>query len=670
MPQEDRSRSSQADLVRKVPEVPAFSIKYMDLQSSPEDDFYSYSVGNWLRNHPVPADKAAWGAFDELLERNNYLLREILENCASNETKEDTGSQMLGRFYESAMNTDIIENLKFGPIAKFMEKIDKISTAEELIVTVSGLHSTGIPALFHPYSDSDKKNSSIYAMYLDQGGLSLPDREYYLSENFKIIREQYVQHLKKMFMFFGASEIDAQSYSKIIISLETEIAKFNRSQADLRDAEKNYNRVEMAEIAKRFPDLHLKEYFGSVGLSEVGYVVIGQPEFFESLQKLLLDRPIEEWKVYLRWAVLNSSAPFLHSAVEQEHFDFYNKKLLGQQEPEPRWKLAISAIDGSVGEALGELYVKKYFGEEAKKRMAEMIKDISEVFREKLKKLAWMSEDTRELALKKFNRFRTKIGHPEKFRDYSSIVVKEDDYLGNLLRSAEFEFNRQIARVGRPIDRNEWYMSPPTVNAYFSPTDNEIVFPAGILQPPFFDVSMDDAVNYGAIGGVISHEITHGYDDQGRKFDADGNLNDWWNRSDGEEFNSRAKKVVDLFSSIEVLPGIHINGQLTLGENIADFGGVSCAYEALQRKLERNPELRTDIDGLSPEQRFFISWAQVWRQNIRDPELKRRITIDPHAPDRYRALLPAQNHPGFDLAFRQRATKNGREKETEKISIW
>ena len=649
-----------------IPGTPAFSAGFMDKSADPVSDFYHYAAGNWLKTRSIPEDKSTWGAFDELLERNNALLRSILEACIP-VSSDKTVEGMLGRFYQSALDTQTIENRKFEPIRGLIERIDKIDTIDSMIETVSLLHRTGIPSFFHVYSDPDKKESSRYALYIDQAGLSLPDREYYLSDDFSGIRTQYLRHMANMFSLMGSDGNEAGKNAETVLALETLIAKFSRPQADLRDAERNYNRYRVDDLAFKFGKIGLGKYLTYIQIPDVENIVIGQPEFMKSLQDIVSSRPIEDWKIYLKWNVLNTAASLLHSDAEKEHFDFFNRKLLGQEKPEPRWKTAIEMIDSCIGEALGELYVRKHFGKDAKERMKLMIEDISNAFASKLSSLAWMGEETRKLALQKFRRFRAKIGYPDRFRDYSSIEIKENDYFGNVVRSEEFEFRRQVKRIGKQVDPNEWYMSPPTVNAYFSPTDNEIVFPAGILQPPFFDVSMDDAVNYGSIGGVISHEITHGYDDQGRKYDADGNLKDWWSEEDREEFMKRAKRVVDLYSSVEVLPGMHINGELTLGENIADFGGVSIAYEALQRRLERQPQSRRLIDGLSPEQRFFISWAQTWRLNIRDQESRRRLTVDPHAPDRIRAVFPVMNHPDFERAFGRDPTG---EDLARKIAIW
>ena len=394
-----------------------------------------------------------------------------------------------------------------------------------------------------------------------------------------------------------------------------------------------------------------KIYFADLNLADPPYEIVGQPEFFTALDKLVAERPLSDWKVYLRWHLLHASAPFLPAAFERENFNFYGQVLSGQPEQEPRWKRAAHVIDGSIGEALGQLYVEKYFPPDAKARMNELVENLKAVFRGRLEKVPWMSAETRAKALAKFDRFTQKIGYPDKFRDYSSVIIRRDDYLGNVRRAEAFESRREIARVGKPVDRTEWDMTPETVNAYFNPSMNEIVFPAGILQPPFFDVTKDDAVNYGAIGVVIGHEMTHGYDDEGRKFDADGNLNDWWTAADAKAFDDRAQLVVNEYDAFSPLPGQHVNGKLTLGENLADLGGVNIAYEALERDLAKNPARRKNLDGFTPEQRFFISYAQIWRTNIRDAEALRLLTVDPHSPGQFRSYGPLLNFDPFYAAF-------------------
>lgn len=651
-------------------EYNGFSIAHMDPAADPWNDFYTYSVGNWVRSNPVPSDKSHWGSFEILRENNDRMLRGILEECSASSDSAAGIVKQLGDFFKSALDTAALENAKFAPVRDYMNLIDGTNSKEELLKTVVELHRRGIFVFFRPFSRSDKKNSSIYALYFYQGGLALPNKDYYVLDSFSELRKHYREHISRVFTMYGIDAKKSAELADSVFSIENDLANSSRSQTELRDAEKNYNRISTSEIDAMYPALKLTSYMETMGVPKVEFTVAGQPEFFRSLSDLISSRSLDELKAYLRWQVLNAAAPYLFSGIEDEHFDMFNRKIRGQQEPEPRWKRATRVIDQFMGEALGKLYAEKYFGKESRERMATLIENVKEVFRDRLKNLDWMTDDTKKQALEKFGRFRAKIGHPEKFRDYSAIGIRKDDYFGNVCRCASFEVERQAGRVGSDVDRNEWFMTPPTVNAYFSPPDNEIVFPAGILQPPFFDVSADDAVNYGAIGAVISHEITHGYDDQGRRYDQDGNLRDWWTSDDKENFLRKANMVVEEYSSIEVLPGLHINGELTLGENIADFGGISLSYEALQRQLQKHPELRKEIDGLTPEQRFFISWAQVWRDNMKEQELRMRVSVDPHSPNKYRATVPVLHHPDFEKAFPRDGESKGNALGKEKITVW
>ena len=660
--------AAHRDFEYNQPRSIGFSLDYVDRTADPHEDFYRYAVGEWLKSNPVPPDKSRWAAFNELYDRNLLLLKSILEEAAE-DTSAPAGSpkRLIGDLYKSAMNTKRIQELRFEPVLPILHKIDKLERGDDIVRFLGEMQTSGVQALFSSYSDADKKNSEIYAFYLDQGGLSLPDRDYYLSGDFARLRESYLAHLERMFILAGESEPNGRNMAKTVLRMETELAKASRSRTELRDNEKNYNRMPVSELDKSFPSLSLPLFLSVASVSVSDYVVIGQPEFFSRLDGMLSNEPIENVRTYLRWVVLHGFAPFLHSEVDAEDFSFFHKELQGQEEPEARWKRTTKIIDALLGEALGALYVERHFPPEAKERAGKMIDDIREVFKGRLASLPWMTESTRKLALEKFAKFNTKIGYPDKFRDYSSIKTDPQDLVGNVVRCAAFESLRQAKRVGQKVDRSEWLMSPPTVNAYFNPVENTINFPAGILQPPFFDMTQDDAVNYGGIGMVIGHEITHGYDDQGRKFDADGNLHDWWTKEDADEFQKRAKAVVDMYNALEPLPGSHVNGELTLGENIADFGGLSLAYEALQRRLSKEPAKRKDIDGLTPEQRLFLSYGQIWRENVREQEVRRLLTIDPHSPGRYRAIMPAVNHPGFDLAFPQ---NNGQKERKQKVAVW
>ena len=633
------------------PPVPAFSVSYMDRSVSPAVDFYSFANGQWVKDNPVPADKARWGGFTQLAERNSFLIHALLEEAAASDNPIGTPRREAGDFYASAMNTNLLEELRFKPIAGELKRIEGIQSTDDLFRLLAQFHEEGVGGMFSAGVGPDAKKSTIYALGLDQGGLSLPDRDYYLKDSFASQRQAYREHVAKMFALLGEKPEEAAAHAGLVIDIETELAKASRTRVELRDPNKNYNKFTKAELLEKTPDITWQIYLSERALAGVPYAIVGQPEFFESLDKLVRSHPISDWKVYLRWHVLHASAPFLCRDADVENFNFFGKVLSGQLEQEPRWKRVSRVIDGSIGEAVGQLYVEKYFPPEAKTRMTDLVENLKTVFRDHLEKVDWMTDATRAKALAKFARFTKKIGCPDKFRDYSTVKITRDDYLGNVRRAAAFEEHREIARVGQEVDRTEWGMTPPTVNAYFNPLQNEIVFPAGILQPPFFDATKDDAVNYGAIGVVIGHEITHGYDDEGRKFDAEGNLNEWWTEADSKEFDARAQKVVDEYSAFEALPDVHVNGKLTLGENLADLGGISIAYDALERDLARDPSKRKNIDGFTPEQRFFLSFAQVWRTNIREAEAKRLVTVDPHSPGRFRAVGPLVNYQQFFDAF-------------------
>jgi putative endopeptidase len=549
------------------------------------------------------------------------------------------------------MDTNRLEQLGFKPIERDLKRIDALSGTEDGLRLLADFHAHGIEACFGRSPSPDAKNSSVYTFYLSQGGLGLPDRDYYLTERFAKQREAYVTHVARMFTLLGEDATAAKAHADTVLSLETTLAKASKTRVELRDPIANYHKMAVADMVRDYPAAPISIYLAASSLDRLSDVIVRQPEFFQTLYALAKERPLDDWKTYLRWHLLRATAPYLHSAAEEESFAFYGRVLRDQQAQEPRWQRAARVIDAEIGEALGQLFVEKHFPPAARARMNDLVENLKAVVRDRLGKVEWMTDATRAKALAKFERFTQKIGHPDKFRDYSSVEIRPDDFLGNVERADQFETRRTISRVGRPVDKTEWHMTPETVNAYFNPLQNEIVFPAGILQPPFFDVEMDDAVNYGAIGVVIGHEITHGYDDQGRKYDADGNLNDWWTEADAKAFEARAQKVVDQYNAYEVLPGLHVNGQLTLGENIADLGGASIAFEALQRTFAKDPSKRKRIDGFTPEQRFFLSLSQIWRTNCREAEMRRLITIDPHSPGQFRAIGPHVNLQQFYDAF-------------------
>jgi putative endopeptidase len=633
------------------PRIPRFSTSYMDKSVQPGVNFYEFADGDWVKNNPVPADKSRWGAFMELQERNWFLIHQILDDTLATEQTPNSPARKVADFFRSAMDTNRLEQLGFKPIEPELKQINDLSSTEDVLRLLAGFHARGIDACFGRSPSPDAKSSSVYAFYLSQGGLGLPDRDYYLSDRFTQQREAYGVHIAKMFTLLGEDAGLAKTQAATVVELETALAKASKSRVELRDPIANYHKMQVGDILRDFPGTPISTYLAASGLGNLSEVIVRQPEFFQALYALARERSLDDWKVYLRWHLLRATAPFLHSAAEEESFAFYGRILRDQKEQEPRWQRAARVIDGEIGEALGQLFVERYFPAAARTRMNELVGNLKAVLRDRLDKLDWMSAPTRAKALAKFERFTQKIGHPDKFRDYSTVEIRPDDYLGNVERADAFETKRTLSRVGGPVDKTEWHMTPETVNAYFNPLQNEIVFPAGILQPPFFDVTMDDAVNYGGIGVVIGHEMTHGYDDQGRKYDADGNLNDWWTEADAKAFERRAQKVVDQFDAYEPLPGLHVNGRLTLGENIADLGGASIAYEALERALAKDPSKRKNIDGFTPEQCFFLSFSQIWRTNCREAEMRRLVTVDPHSPGQFRAIGPNVNLQEFYDAF-------------------
>jgi putative endopeptidase len=641
-------RSTAADA---PPKVPRFSVSYMDRSVSPAVDFYHYADGTWLKENPVPGDKSRWGAFNEVDQRNWTLLHQILEDAETANAPAKTVTREVGDFYKSAMDTNHLEELGLSPLEEDFKDIDAIKSTGDLFALLAKYHTEGVEGLFGDNVEADDKKSDVYAFFVGQGGLSLPDRDYYLKDGFAKQRQAYLIHLIKVFGLLGDDAGDAAAHALTVFNLEKSMAEFSKARVDLRDPLANYHKVPTDSLATSYPDLPFGVYLAGSGLTNMPDLIVGQPEYLAGLDQLVKTRPLDDWKTYLRWKVTHTAAQFMTSAMDKEFFSFFGTELSGTPGQEPRWQRAGRMINANIGEALGQLYVEKYFPPAARQRMNDLVENLKAVYRDRLANVPWMSPPTRDKALAKFAKFTQKIGHPDKFRDYSTIEIRADDYLGNVRRANQFESRRQLARVGKPVDKTEWGMTPPTVNAYFNPLQNEIVFPAGILQPPFFDVDMDDAVNYGGIGVVIGHEITHGYDDQGRKYDADGNLNEWWTDDDAKAFQARAQKVVDQFSAYEALPGLHVNGQLTLGENIADLGGASVAFEALERALTKDPSKRKKIDGFTPEQRFFLSFAQVWRSNCRDAAMVQLITTDVHSPWQFRAYGASVNMQEFFDAF-------------------
>ncbi len=628
-----------------------FSLEKMDRTANPRKDFVKFAAGTWYDTTKIPSDKSRWGGFDELAEANWARIREVIDDTTRHPGESGSVRQKVADLYLSAMDTDRINALGLAPIAAELTAIGAAPNREELMRLTAALHLRLGNPFFNLAFFADQKKSDTYGFYLSQGGMSLPSKEYYFSQNFSAQRWEFVGHVAKMFELAGDTRAAAFTQAETVFALERGLAENAKLPVDLRDRLANYNKSTLTEAIASYPEIPLQALVRELGIPPgVSEVIIGQPKFLAGLAKLLEERPLEEWRIYVRWHLLRAAAPYLSEPFEQESFRFNATVLNGIPEQEPRWQRAARAVDRSIGEALGQLYVEKYFPPAAKARMMEMIANIKAVMRDRLATLDWMSEETRQRALAKFDRFAPMIGYPEKWRDYSSVAIKAEDYFGNIVRATEFESHRVIRRTGRKVDRSEWGMTPPTVNAYFSPTTNQIVFPAGILQPPFFHDDLDDAVNYGAIGAVVGHEITHGFDDQGRRYDADGNLTDWWTPTDAANFRERTQKLVNQFNGYMALPQLAINGQLSLGENIADLGGTSIAFEALQRSLRGQPT-PPKIDGFTAEQRFYISWAQQWRTIYRDDAMRLQVSRGPHAPGNFRAIGPLVNQQTFFDAF-------------------
>jgi predicted metalloendopeptidase len=642
---------------------PPLDPKNMDTSIKPQDDFYLYANGGWIKHNPIPPEFSRWGSFNMLAEQNNDALHKIVEKTAAvapkvaakpnPEKATEVDLQKVGDFYASGMNEKAVDGARVTPLADEFKRIDALKDRGDVLKEIAHLHAIGMTAFFRFSSNQDAKNSTMVIAQAFQGGLALPDRDYYTKEDAssKKIRDQYVEHMTKMFTLLGDTAQQAAERAAKVMAVETSLAKPARTRVALRDPQKNYNKMKQAELQALTPDLNWADYFKEIKLTEPGDINVGQPDFFKAANDVFKTVSIDDWKIYLRWHLLHGMAGNLSKDFVEEDFNFFSKTLTGAQQLKPRWKRVVAKTDEELGESLGKLYVADYFPPEAKARALEMVNNLKEALADRIKTLEWMDDATKQEALKKLAAFTVKIGYPDKWRDYALLKIDRGPYALNVLRGETFERNRQLTKIGKPVDRSEWGMTPPTVNAYYNPNRNEIVFPAGILQPPFFDPKADDAVNYGGIGAVIGHEMTHGFDDRGRQYDAVGNLRDWWSPESAKAYIERSKAIVTQYSGYEPLPGLHINGELTQGENIADIGGVKIAYMALQKALAKKGGTPEKIDGFTPEQRFFLSFAQIWRNNQRDEDLKLRLNTDPHSPGRFRTIGPLSNFVEFQKAF-------------------
>ena len=627
-----------------------FDVKAMDRAAEPCNDFYQFACGNWLKSNPIPADQARWGRFNELDERNKEILREILEAAAKPDPGRDAVTRQIGDYYAACMDEKGIEARGLSGLTPELDRIQKLTDKKQLAEEVAHLHRSGVPTFFDFSSGQDFKDSTLVVAQLDQGGIGMPDRDYYLKDDPKSIelRQKYVAHVRRMLELAGRSPEQAKTMADTVMRIETELAKGSLDNVSRRDPEKIYHPMKRPDVTMLAPSFAWEQYFADTKAPPFQAVVVSYPDFFKTVDRLVKEISLDDWKVYLTWHLLHSEAPMLPSAFLKENFDFYGRTLTGAAEMRPRWKRCVDYTDNELGEALGRKYVEKAFGGNSKERMLKMVAALEKALGEDIDKLPWMTPATKKEAQVKLKAITNKIGYPEKWRDYSSVVIKRDDAIGNAFRADEFEFQRVLNKIGKPVDPLEWGMTPPTVNAYYDPQMNNINFPAGILQPPFFDSTMDDAVNFGGIGMVIGHELTHGFDDEGRQFDAKGNLQDWWTSVDAKEFQQRAACVDDQYASFTVAPGAHINGKLTLGENTADNGGARVALMALLNTIGKDMK---KVDGFTPEQRFFLAFGQVWCSNEREEALRLQVATDPHSPPKFRVNGVVQNMPEFQKAF-------------------
>ncbi len=644
--------------------------KNFDLSVKPQDDFYRYANGTWLKNTAIPADQSRWGAFNQLIEDNQKSLQTICERVAKSDAPAGSIERRVGDFYASGMDDGAINAAGTTPLQPELDRLMAIKTPADVLKAIAHLQSFGVGCGFRFGSAPDLKQSDMEIANLAQGGLGLPERGYYFDDDEKSqkIRQQYLAHMVHMFELLGQPHEAAQADAQAVMALETRLAIDSLKRVELRDPYRSYHKMKLSDAAAKTPGIDFKLFFAERGAPAFDEINLAHPEFFVGFQSALNETPAAVWQAYLRWHLVRYAAPYLSDPFVQENFDFNDKTLTGLTELKARWKRVVAVVDNEIGEDLGQIYVKQNFSPEAKARMAKLVEDLRASLGDRIKALTWMDEPTRARALEKLKSFGVKIAYPDTWRDYSSVAVSRDSYLGNVMRADAFEVTRRLKRIGQPVDKTEWGMTPPTVNAYYRSTSNEIVFPAGILRPPFFDFNADDAVNYGGIGAVIGHEMTHGFDDQGAKFDAKGNLENWWTDDSTKNFKARTSVIVKQFSGYEPIPGVHVNGELTQGENIADLGGVKIAYYALQKALEGKS--REKIDGFTPEQRFFLSYANVWRNNIRPEAVRLRVRTDPHSPGEFRANGPLSNLDEFAQAFDIPEGSPMRRAAADRVTIW
>ena len=661
--------------------IPGINLDLMNTEITPNDDFFNYVNGKWLDNTEIPDDRTSWGSFAELRQKTDEDALGILKSAMSDDKDMNSINLVTGSdqekavfLYETIMDTISRNSQGIGPILPYLKKVNSITNINDLQSYLIEMEPLGGGGFFGFGVGSDPKDSNRNVGYLGAGGLGLPDRDYYVKddEDSKNKRDLYVKHITRMLQYLGDDEDSANKQAKQILAFETRLAEPKMDKVDRRDARKRYNPRSINDLQNMVPSINWRRYFTGIGAKDIDTVIVGELKYMGELQKILKENNVSDWKAYLRWSSLNGAAGMLSSDIEKANWDFYSKDLSGAKAQRPRDERALQRLNRTIGEALGKLYVDQKFPPEAKVKAQKMIKNVILAFENRINALPWMSEETKVKAVEKLKATKIKIAYPDKWKDYSEMKIMSADeggsYLQNMLNATKYNYKKDLSMLNKPVDKSEWFMAPQVVNAYFNPSYNEIVFPAAILQPPFYNYTADDAVNYGGIGAVIGHEISHSFDDSGSRYDKDGNLNNWWKDEDLTQFESLGKALADQYSAIEVLPDVNINGEFTLGENIGDLGGLLAGYDALQLSFEGNrPD---DIDGYTAEQRFFISWATVWRTKMRDEALKTRIKTDPHSPGMNRAVQPLLNIDAFYEAFNIKEGDKMYISPEDRVRIW
>ncbi|QEE48663.1 M13 family metallopeptidase [Flavobacterium alkalisoli] len=657
-------------------ETHGINLSYMDKKVSPADDFFRYVNGTWIDQTEIPGNKTRWGSFDELRENTNNDALQILKEAAANRNyTADTDAGKAGRLYRSIMDTVARNKSGIAPIQPYLRRIDQVKDVHGLQQLLSDMEPEGGLGFFNLGVGADAKDSNKNVLYIGPGALGLPDRDYYVSDDddSKEKKEKYEQHVARMLKYIDYSDKDAKDAAKRIVALETAMAEPRLDRVERRDDRKTYNPMAVNDLRGLTPIVDWKKFLNDTGIGNIDTLVVSQPRYMKALQAILAKGDVKTWKDYLKWTLINKSSGYLTTDIETADWEFYNKTLRGALKEESRDKNALQTVNGTIGEALGKLYVEKKFPAEAKVKAESMIKNVILAYENRINNLPWMAKSTKQNAIDKLRRLRVKIGYPDKWKDYSQLTVKGPEeggtYFANMKAIARWRFNQDKEDLKKPVNKDEWHMAPQIVNAYFNPAYNEIVFPAGILQPPFYDYKADEAVNYGGIGAVIGHEISHGFDDSGSRYNADGNLVNWWSDTDLDQFTGLGGALADQYSKLQPLPGIYVDGKFTLGENIGDLGGVNAAFDGLQLYLKEhgNPGL---IDGYTPEQRFFISWATIWRTKMRDEAIKNQVKTDPHSPGMYRAYVPLQNIDAFYKAFNIKEGNGMYLAPDDRVKIW